>query len=422
MTQHSDADTEFSFLGYLLLNQKQISQYLDVNPELFTESFSAETFAKMKELFLENVSFTHTSLAKLLSGDKAFNAKVLINMAKAATGITYEQDFEELKTLYRKRKLKEKLDMAADSLDNNATADEAIQDILDFMADVEIGKDRLKVKQTEEVFSSILEEMKRPIPPLKSGLAGLDRILQGGFIKGKSYSISARKKVGKTAMLGQIGVSLATMGQRVLYIALEMGSSQIMHRMLARPMAVNPMAFVTEQSSTKEFGEKFAKAAKAFPKGLKFIDGAGMSFDELKALLTREKNRIDCFVLDYWQLVGGKQKNKSTSEHLDEIAQWLSDYARRNNILNITATQLNQEDNTRGSEGIRLAYDLTLIMHKTEHAVTEERKGYGRWLEMTDTRYTPFLDAGDDLEPAIYLNPQGVFFYDADMEANKQVA
>jgi len=53
-----------------------------------------------------------------------------------------------------------------------------------------------------------------------------------------------------------------------------------------------------------------------------------------------------------------------------------------------------------------------MIVHRTEEAPTPELRGHGRWLEMTDTRYTPFMNSGDENEPTIFMNPLGVFFYD----------
>lgn len=423
MIDFSDIQTEQGFLGYLVTKPDAIAGYLDLPIEVFTDKTHVEIFSTMLLYYREGSSFTPKTLAASLpTGWNVDMPKYVWQLAKSTLNLPGEREelCNTLKELYKKRRLHEKLELARDALVKAPTADETVQEILEFMSEVEFGKDRLRVKSVQDIFESVRAEIASPPQAISSGINALDNLMQGGFLRGKSYSISARKKVGKTALLGQIAVNISASGERVLYIALEMGSNQIMHRMLGRSMQENPIAFMTERKNTADFANKFSKAIRSFPDKLRFVDGAGLSFDELKALLTREKNRIDCFVLDYWQLVGGKPKNKSTSEHLDEIAQWLSDFARRNNILNITATQINQEGNTRGSEGIRLAYDMTMVIHKADYSLLPEQEGNGRWIEMTDTRYTPFNDAGDANEPAIYLNPLGVFFYDADMEAYKQ--
>jgi len=410
--KYIDLEAEFNLLGHLMAIPQQMASYLDLPTEVFTSEITQDAFVILRDAFMNGNKLTISTITPRLKGDKEQNSQTLKTMMRSALNFDAGISADSLRTLYKKRKLAEKLELATVSLEEKATADDAVQDILDFMSELESGKDRLRVKGVDEIFNTVTNMLDNPLPTLKSGLGELDRVLRGGFIKGKSYSISARKKVGKTALLGQLAVNLANMGQRVLYIALEMGSEQIMHRMLARSMQINPVDFLNEEGQKAGFKDNYQRAAQVFPKTLRFIDGAGMSFDELKALLVKESRRIDCFVLDYWQLVGGKQKNKSTSEHLDDIAQWLSDYARRNNLLNITATQINQEGNTRGSEGIRLAYDMTMIVHVNEDAPRPDLIGLGRWIEMTDTRYTPFQDAGDENTPAIYLNPQGVFFYD----------
>jgi replicative DNA helicase len=403
---YTDVDSELDLLGNLVLFPDNITSYLDLHDDVFTDPFTKELFGILKKGFYEGVKLTPQAIADLMTTDKSISVPAIKNMMRLSVQGVHDISASSLRVMFKKRKLAEQLEMALARLSDKPTADDALQDILDFMSDVELGKDRLRIKSVSEVFQNIQDNIKTPAPTIRSGLFALDKILEGGFIKGKSYSIAARKKVGKTALLGQIAVNVAKEEKRVLYIALEMGSEQIMHRMLSRFMEVNPVSFLTDTSHSQHFQEKFTQATRDFPKTLKFIDGAGMGFDELKALLTKEAGKIDCFILDYWQLVGGKQKNKSTSEHLDDIAQWLSDFARRNNILNITATQINQDGNTRGSEGIRLAYDMTMIVHKEEH------DEYGRWIEMTDTRYTPFNNAGSKDMPVIMLNPKGVFFYD----------
>ena len=68
--------------------------------------------------------------------------------------------------------------------------------------------------------------------------------------------------------------------------------------------------------------------------------------------------------------------------HPVEIAQWIADFSRRNGIWSITMAQLNQEDNTRGGEGIRLAF----VMAATTLAGFESMTALGE--EASDARKT----------------------------------
>ena len=90
-----------------------------------------------------------------------------------------------------------------------------------------------------------------------------------------------------------------------------------------------------------------------------YLDAPGLSFADLRHLFPAmiRRYKLTGFVLDCWQLVGGKGKGMSTSEHLDAVAQWLAECCKRYRVWGLVTAQENQDDNTRGGEGIRLAVD-----------------------------------------------------------------
>ena len=58
------------------------------------------------------------------------------------------------------------------------------------------------------------------LPRLRSGIAGLDKILGGGFVEGASYIIQGQPGAGKTIFANQIAFSNIVEGRKVLYITL----------------------------------------------------------------------------------------------------------------------------------------------------------------------------------------------------------
>lgn len=110
-------------------------------------------------------------------------------------------------------------------------------------------------------------------------------------------------------------------------------------------------------------------------------------------------------IVDYLQLVGGKRKQDTEEYHLRAVAQWLADMARQTGLWVLVACQLNQDGNTRGGEGLRLAADMYLVMHR-------EQGQSGAWLEMADTRFTLNTNIGSEMIPAIWLRKRGPHFSD----------
>jgi circadian clock protein KaiC len=58
------------------------------------------------------------------------------------------------------------------------------------------------------------------LPRLRSGIAGLDEILGGGFVEGASYIIQGQPGAGKTIFANQIAFSNIVEGRKVLYVTL----------------------------------------------------------------------------------------------------------------------------------------------------------------------------------------------------------
>jgi hypothetical protein len=117
------------------------------------------------------------------------------------------------------------------------------------------------------------------------------------------------------------------------------------------------------------------------------------------------KHRIKGVVMDYWQLVGGKANNENETYHLGRVAQWIADVCRKERIFALVAAQLNQEGNTRGGEGLKLACDMYFTLHR-------EKDQDGAWLEMEESRYTMYANVVSEYAPGLRMNKCGPHFED----------
>lgn len=69
-------------------------------------------------------------------------------------------------------------------------------------------------------------------PCVPSGLAGLDKLLGGGYINGGLHIVGARPAVGKSALALQIALNAAKSGVKVVYASLEMSSEDCSARLV----------------------------------------------------------------------------------------------------------------------------------------------------------------------------------------------
>ena len=110
------------------------------------------------------------------------------------------------------------------------------------------------------------------------------------------------------------------------------------------------------------------------------------------------------FRSDYFQLVGGVGARQSRVEFFDEVAQWIANICRQEKIWALVTAQINQDDNIRWGEGLRLAFDQVYHLQVCEN----DKEMF--FMEMMDTRYTPWCEVGNKDNPIIKMEKTGPFF------------
>jgi len=304
-----------------------------------------------------------------------------------------------LRDLAGKRELQAACQKAIQLIETDTPCDEIAQ-VLD--ASRLKANSSIAMKTERQVMAEIAEDLRNKVAPVPTGLARLDKAMDGGFFARRAYGVIARKKMGKTMLASTIAKNIANQGVPVLFIAAEMGDKEIQERVAGRAMGVFASAFRSDYRESEDFAKRFTEAIATSSNNLIYAKSAGIRFDALRQLITAAviKHKIKGFILDYWQLVGGKSNKHSEREHLDIVAQWLADFARDNDLWCLVMGQENQDGNTRGGEGMRLAFDMVFSLKGAE----DDDK---RWLVMMDTRYTPWQNVGEEANPAYQIAAQG---------------
>lgn len=70
--------------------------------------------------------------------------------------------------------------------------------------------------------------------PLSTGLANVDRMLDGGFDYGRLYVLASAPGMGKTTLALQIAANISAQGHDVLYVALEQGKATLTLKNVSR--------------------------------------------------------------------------------------------------------------------------------------------------------------------------------------------
>lgn len=255
------------------------------------------------------------------------------------------------------------------------------------------------------LMNMLSDDYKRQVKPVSTGLSRLDKSMGGGLVSGFMYGIGGRKKIGKTMLVATISTSLARQKVKHLVVCAEMHPKEVFMRMLGSMVGCGTSAFRDGSAfSSPDLRDAIIDASKEISEYCLFVAEPGISFEKLREVVAcaQATKGIQGYILDYWQLVGGREGRKGLVEHLDEVAQWIADFGRKNNLWSIVMSQLNQEDNTRGGEGLRLACDQLYFLKPCGDNGGDINIP-ARWLQMAESRYTQWMDIGGEQNPYLEL-------------------
>ena len=401
--------TEQALLGAIIANNAvhaKVSHYL--KPEHFADPLMGRIYGHIGNLIAEGKRADVLPLNTLMADDEglaaAGGAKQLIALSRSVVVVFGAESYgPAIYEAWQRRWLVERAaQLVEEARDQSRPADEIAAGLAADLAQV-AGLDQ-GAQSKRQVAEGLVAALQNPAVPDSTGIPKLDVAMGGGLFPGKLYGIAARKKVGKTLLLGSISHNLNAAGVSHLFVACEMSPAEIEARCAARVGGFNSVKFLTGEAPAAAVAEY----AVTVPNNTIYEALPGGRFDDLKRVVARAivRNRIKGVILDYWQLVGGKEPRDTEEYHLRMVAQWLADIGRQHGLWALVACQVNQQGNTRGGEGLKLSADMYFTMHR-------KKREPGAWLEMEETRYTLYADVGNDADPGLWLSKVGPHFLDA---------
>lgn len=239
-----------------------------------------------------------------------------------------------------------------------------------------------KVKPVKDLIIEIIDEMegKAVKECFPTGLLKLDRAFKGGMHKGEMMTVASETGGGKSIYLVQAALSNLMEGKAVLFFSLEMKAKDILTRMACN-LAGYPIREPEEYKAVNK--DELAKISVALLKlhqlPLEIVDGVA-EIEEIEAQINRYtgEKRADVIVVDYLQIISYDGVD-SREGQLSEIARRLKLAALKNNVIVLTASQLNDEGRLRESRAIGMHSDQVVyiehIKEKSRLTVKKNRRG-----------------------------------------------
>lgn len=410
---------EQAVLGTLMLGGLEGFQKINfLKPEHFFEPVHKRIFETISTMFQNGTNPTPVTMKNHFDSDAALadigGAGYLSKLAGLSSMINLKSHAQAIVESYTRRRLSQLgywLQDAARDYTDGKNAPEILGSANRILEEINSQTQTHEILSSRQVGLNIVESFKNPLMCYKTGILKLDEAMGGGLYEGKAYGIAARKKVGKTIMASTISYNLNESGIKHLFIAAEMSPTEIQQRNIARGINRNSIMFLTQQREEFEFQSRVADFSVNRDAGnILYLHIPGITFDELKRNIAMSvyKHGIKGFIFDYFQLVRGINPRQGKVEFFDEVAQWIADFCRQEKLWSITTAQINQEDNIRWGEGMRLAFDQVYHLQKSE----QQESMY--FMEMMDTRYTPWMEIGTATAPIIQMQKSGPFFREVD--------
>jgi len=255
----------------------------------------------------------------------------------------------------------------------------------------------------------IYEDMSSPEPAYqaKTGLPVVDLGTDGGLQKGRVYSFIAPAKCGKTLMATTISNALIDGKHKHLFVCAEMGSKEVAMRMYGQRLSVPAKAF-RSNASNDQLRSRLVEEVRKVSDYAIFENEPGIEFERLQMAVEKHvyRNKVEGFILDYYQLVTGQERQQSQAQHLENVANWVHRICKKHDIWCVLLVQANDDGNTLGSRGLNRACDQ---MYMIERPRDEKGDPVGSdvWLKMKLSRYTGLADLGDERNPTLRINRNG---------------
>ena len=352
-------EAEQSVLGAILINPRAVLDAVSIlHPSDFYLPQNAAIFEAVYELFSAGDVVDSVTISERLrqSGhyDPDTTPQYLLYLAEFTPSSANTQRYARI--VYEKAMLRA-LISASEQIAQNCMAeagefsllmDQAEQLIYDLSHGRRINEMRPIAEVVDEAYTRISELFNgnRELGGIPSGFSELDAKI-GGLSRSDLILIAARPGIGKTSLALNIASHVALKEKKgVAIFSLEMSGEQLVSRMISSLALVYSSRLRTGDIRPDEWTRLAEAVSILGDSPMKIDDNAGVTVQEIKAKLRREKD-IGLVIIDYLQLMRSGSRSENRVQEVAEISRSLKIMARELDIPVVALSQLNRASESR---------------------------------------------------------------------------
>ena len=399
-TPHN-VEAEQATLGSMFLSTEAVEGALALlQPEDFYRPAHARIFSAMSDLNSRSVPVDHLSVADRLESTGELDAAGGRTYLLDVTGVVpIAANWKRYTDIVKRMSMLRQLITAGSAIatmgyDAPDDLDEVVGEAEKLIFDVtnkritsnfEGINDLLKIsfKNLEE-----LAENKQHVTGVRTGFKDLDKLL-AGLHPGDLCILAARPSVGKTALALNMGISAAQAGANVAVFSLEMGSDQLVQRVLCSEARINLQDVRTGHIKDAEWYAIHTAMGKLAQLDFWVDDTPSISILEVRAKARRQlRDKPKGFIIiDYLQLMqpqGRRSENRQTE--IAEISRGLKILAKELKVPILALSQLSraveqragkrpQLSDLRESGAIEQDADVVMFIDRNTDPYAEDQEG-----------------------------------------------
>ncbi|PAT02448.1 replicative DNA helicase [Candidatus Izimaplasma bacterium ZiA1] len=393
-------EAEQSVLGSVFVNQGVMKSVID---KLVADDFfhyrHKIIFNAMVDLYEENIGIDFTTLTNILE-TKGLLLEVggidyIVDLIDSVPSISNFENY--LNIVLDKSITRRIMDACRAIIEDGFTVDDTAifvdnsEKLIFDIAKERRTTDFVRIAEiTEEVIakSEQAKMNKGQLTGLDTGFSVLNDFTLG-LQPSELIIVAARPSMGKSALALNIATNVARVESKphVAFFSLEMGSDQLVGRILSSEASVDGKKIRTGNLSVLEWQQIQLAKEKMSKMNIVFDDSGTVKVTDLrqKCRKLKQEDRLDLIVIDYLQLLSGSVPNVNRVQEVSEISRTLKETARELKVPIIALSQLsrsveNRPDDKkipvmadlRDSGSIEQDADIVLFLYRDDYYHPED--------------------------------------------------
>ena len=359
-----DMEAEMSVLGGVLLENEALNKVLELlTAEDFYRESHGKIFAAMTELSEHGEPLDLVTVRSALEKRGELDAvggmdylAMLVDFVPTAANIVYYS------RLVKEKSLQRRLIRVATEIAQRGYEGGEVEVTLDWaeklIFEISNQRNRSSWQAVKELIPPVLKKIEvlsvkqESVTGVPTGFKDLDR-LTAGFQPSDLIIIAGRPSMGKTAFALNI-VEYAALEHNIptVIFSLEMGQNQLVMRMLCSLARVDANRMRTGQLGEKDYQPILRAAGRLDAAPIYIDETAAISALELRSKARRLKadKGIGLIVVDYLQLMQGRNNEESRQQEISDISRSLKALAKELQIPVVALSQLNRSLESRNDK------------------------------------------------------------------------